>query len=208
MSAWPAWSPAESDYLEQLAGDVPFPELLRRMRDRGECEGWPVRTVAAIRKRMYVMGLECRARHGTWTTTGGAAELLGVPIDRVSKWLENRSTARILQPKRISQFHYVTRAGWRRLAQQRPELFGGISSDRLHALLEDRELAERVAAEHPLRRDDYRIRCLETGQVWASRSAAARELHVSIAAIALAMREGRAVTVLGMTFEALRKSAA
>jgi hypothetical protein len=51
---------------------------------------------------------------------------------------------------------------------------------------------------------DFRIRCVDTGEVWASCSAAARELHVSQAAISLAIRQRRAVMVLGLKFEALR----
>jgi hypothetical protein len=51
---------------------------------------------------------------------------------------------------------------------------------------------------------DWRVRCIETGQVWASCAAAARELHVSQAAVSLAIRQGRQLTALGMTFEALR----
>jgi DNA-binding transcriptional LysR family regulator len=48
---------------------------------------------------------------------------------------------------------------------------------------------------------------VETGQVWPSAVAAARELHVSQAAITLAMRQARPVRVLAMTFEALREVA-
>jgi hypothetical protein len=48
------------------------------------------------------------------------------------------------------------------------------------------------------------VRCVETGQVWPSAVKAAAELHITQAAITLAMRQGRPVASLGMTFEALR----
>jgi PAS domain-containing protein len=111
----------------------------------------------------------------------------------------------ILQPVWRGKFRYVSRAAWRRLARQRPQALGGFSADRLFQLLEDRELAEQVASRYPRPRGDWRVRCVETGQVWPSAVKAAAELHVSQAAITLAMRQARPVRVLGMRFEALRE---
>jgi hypothetical protein len=99
----------------------------------------------------------------------------------------------------------VSRQNWRRLARERPQALGGFDADRLFALLEDRELAEEVANRYPRPRGDWRVRCVETGQIWPSAVSAARELHVSQAAITLAMRQARPVRVLAMTFEALRE---
>jgi hypothetical protein len=81
---------------------------------------------------------------------------------------------------------------------------GGFSADALFSLLEDRDLAEAVATAHPRPMGDWRVRCVETGQIFSSCGAAARELHVTQACISLAIRQARPVTALGMTFEALR----
>jgi hypothetical protein len=85
-----------------------------------------------------------------------------------------------------------------------PRVLGGFSADVLFALLEDRDLAESVAAAHPRPMGDWRVRCIETGQIFSSCGAAARELHVTQACISLAIRQARPVAALGMTFEALR----
>ena len=89
-----------------------------------------------------------------------------------------------------------------------PRVLGGFSSDSLFALLEDRDLADAVAAAYPRPMGDWRVRCVETGQIWPSCGAAARELHVSQAAVSLAIRQRRQLTALGMTFEALRGAGA
>ena len=206
MSAWPEWGEAETEYLERLAEDVPFPDLVQRMQNQAVRNGWPVRGRRGILTRLQRMGYRGRARSGLWTTSGGVAEILGCPTDRVSKWLRNEQIREILQPKRIGRFSYVERRAWRRLAQERPSLLSGYSVDALFLLLEDRELAESVASGCHTGPKDYRIRCIEDGRLWPSATAAAQELHVSRTTITLAIKHRRPVAALGLTFEALRQA--
>lgn len=208
MTSAPFWTPAETAALEQLAGDVPLLELVRRYRRIANPAGWPHRSRHAIQLKMVKMGLPVRVNAGEWVTTGGAAEILGCPGCRVEAWLRRPKTAAILQPIIRGKNRYITRAAWRRLARERPAVLGGYGADRLFLLLEDRELAESVAARYPRRSGDWRVRCCETGKVWPSARRAAAELHVSRQAITLAIRERRPVMVLGMRFEALREGVA
>lgn len=201
----PRWSHVESEFLESLAGDLPLREILRRYRMWAGRAGWPVRSHRGIQQRLTRMGHDARVRTGEWVTTGGAAEILGCPGTRVEAWFRTRRNQEILQPIWRGAFRYVSRQNWRRLARERPQALGGFDADRLFALLEDRELAEEVANRYPRPRGDWRVRCVETGQVWPSAVKAAAELHVSQAAITLAMRQGRPVRVLGMRFQALRE---
>lgn len=203
----PRWTRAEADFLESLAGQYPIREIAGRYRRMATIEGWPFRSNQAVHLKMVRMGYRTRVRAGEWVTTGGAADLLGCPCARVEAWLRFKRNREILRPVWRGAFRYVSRRSWRRLARQRPQALGGFSADRLFALLEDRDLAEQVAARYPRPRGDWRIRCLETGREWPSAVVAARELHVSQAAITLAMREGRPVRALGMTFKALREAA-
>jgi hypothetical protein len=200
----PRWTQPEIDHLESLAGDVPFPTLLRSMHYKATAEGWPPRTDKAIVMRMRRSRQFCRARTGEWTTTYGAGEILGCPGTRVEAWLKRKPIAKILDPQWTGGTRYINRRSWRRLAKQMPRVLGGFSSDALFLLLEDRDLADAVAAAHPRPMGDWRVRCVETGQIWQSCGAAARELHVSQAAVSLAIRQHRQLTALGMTFEALR----
>ncbi len=204
VSFQPRWTPAETDYLESLAGEYPMKEIGRRYRRHAGLEGWPKRTDKAIQLKLTALGHPTRVRAGEWLTTGGAADLLGCSCARVEAWFRSKRNSEILNPQWRGKFRYVSRRNWRKLARQRPQALGGFSADQLFALLEDRELAEQVAARYPRPRGDWRVRCIETGQVWPSAVKAAAELHVSQSAIIIAMRRGMPVRVLGMTFEALR----
>ena len=204
MTHPPLWTQPELDHLESLAGDVPFPTLLRSMHYKATVEGWPPRTDKAIVMRMRRSKLFARARTGEWTTTYGAGEILGCPGTRVDAWLKRPPIARILDPQTTGGTRYINRRSWRRLAKQMPRVFGGFSADALFLLLEDRDLSDAIAQQHPRPMGDWRVRCIETGQIFSSCGAAARELHVTQACISLAIRQRRTVAALGMTFEALR----
>jgi hypothetical protein len=204
MTTAPRWTAAEADYLESLAGELPLMEIGRRYRRHAGLEGWPKRTDRAIEMKLVRLKLPVRVRAGEWLTTGGVADILGCPCTRVEAWFRPKRNREILRPQWRGAFRYVSRRNWRRLARRRPQALGGFSADRLYGLLEDRELAQQVAARYPRPRGDWRVRCVETGQVWPSAVKAAAELHITQAAITLAMRQGRPVASLGMTFEALR----
>jgi hypothetical protein len=206
----PRWTAAEIDYLSELAG-LPVILLARRFQRRARAQGWPPRTAKAIHIKLGKLGLaghgRSRTRADDLVSSGGAAQILGCPSDRVSRWMEEPALLPILRPVWGGHRRYVSREGWRRLARQRPDVLGGFGADRLFELLEDRELADAVAAAHPYQRTDYRIRCVETGRIWANATAAARELFISHSAIGLAIAEGRAVASLGLRFERLRGAA-
>ena len=204
MSYPPRWSAAENEYLDQLIGDYPFPVLVRRMKIAATANGWPPRTDKAISQRIRRTGQACSARHGDWTTTGGAGEILGCPGSRVEAWLRRKCIRDLLEVRTVGHVQYIERRGWRRLARLMPRVLGGFSADVLFLLLEDRELADAVAAAHPRPIGDWRVRCVETGQVFASAGAAAIEHHMSQAAISMAIRRGRPVPTRGLTCEALR----
>ena len=207
MTQYTRWTAAEADFLEQLAGEVPFPTLLRRMKIAATQHGWHPRSEKAITMRLFEMRLIRRSRYGEWTTTYGVGQILQCPGYRVAGWLRQKKVREILNPRTIGGIRYVSRQSWRRLAREMPQVLSGFSGDALFLLVEDRELADAVAAQHPRPISDHRIRCIETGQAWPSCAAAARDLHVTRAAISCAIRERRAVRVLGMTFEALRQAA-
>jgi hypothetical protein len=198
------WSQDEIDHLETLTGDVPFAVLVKSMRCAARQHGWPVRSAKSIATRMTRTDQHRRARTGEWTSSYGAAEILGCPGSRVNEWIRQPKIREVLDPRVVGTCRYVTRASWRRLARVIPRVLGGFSADALFLLLEDRQLAESVAAQYPQTMGDWRIRCVETGQIWPSCCAAARELNVSRNAISKAILNARPVWCLGMTFEALR----
>jgi len=202
------WSAEEAAFLAELVGDQPLACVAVAYRREARRRGWPLRTVQAIKDRARRQGQHVGCRAGEWLTTGGAAELLGVPLKRITYWLERPAKAAALQAKRVGGNWFISRAGFRRLARRMPETFGGIDRARLLALFEDVELAEQVAARYPMGRTDYRVRCVETGRVWRSCAAAGRHYHVSARAMAEAIQRGRPVLSLGLSFVALRQEKA
>lgn len=198
------WAPDEAAYLEELAGEVPWPEVLRRWKRRAKQRGWPVRTNHCLELRARRCGLPQRARVGEFTTPYGAGELLGCSGERVDSWLRDPELFEILAPRFEGRRRYISRRAWRRLAEQRPDVLGGFGADALFLLLEDRDLADAVASRHPIGRGDYRVRCVDTGRIWPSCSAVAREYFLTPSAVSLAVRRGRRLSV-GLLLEALRK---
>jgi hypothetical protein len=201
------WTTAESEYLERYAGQEPFADLVRRYQAAARQHGWPMRSKSAIIQRLHRMGLQARCRHGDWLTYYAVGELLGCSGDRVAGWSRKAAVRELLKPRWRGKGWYVRRDNWRRLAKKMPQILGGFDADALYLLLEDRDLAEQVAAEHRTTLGDWRVRCIETGRMYSSCSAAARELHVDHTTINLAIRQRRPVAALGMTFEQVRGAA-
>jgi hypothetical protein len=185
------WSPEELAYLNEIGESLPLGMLIYRFRRRADARGWPARTNGAIANKAFKLGLRSRdnrVRADDLTSPGGAAQILRCLPDRVSKWFDDPSLAPILRPVASRNVRYVNRAGWRRLARERPDVLGGF------------------AVAYPCQRKDYRIRCIETGRIWPSASHAAKEFFVTFSAICYAIRERRPVTVLGLTFERVRNT--
>lgn len=200
------WTEPEVQFLNDHGEFLPLAILIRRFQAHASAEGWPPRTAKAIHLKLLKLGCPTsRIRADDLMSPGAVAAILGCSAGRVIHWIVVNTA--LLRPTWGGRRRYVSRESWRRLARQKPEVLGGFGADRLFELLEDRELADAVAAAHPYQRTDYRIRCVETGRIWANATAAARELFVSHSAIGLAIAEGRAVASLGLRFERLRGAA-
>jgi hypothetical protein len=208
MSQYPSWTPPEAAYLDQLVGDLPFPELVGRYQRQAERQGWPSRSASAIQQRLVRTRQSGRARMGECLTSGGIAEILACPHSRVNAWLKRPKVCDVIKPRKVGAFWYIERRALRRLAREMPQVLGGFGVDALFQLLEDRELAEEVCRQCPSHWGDKRIRCIETGRVWPSCSAAAEALHVDYTTISLAIKQRRPVRVLGLRFERVRQPAA
>jgi len=205
------WSPEELAYLAEHDGNMPFAMVADSFRRQALEQGWPIRSRSAISNMRYKLGctnpMKTTMRVGELTTTGGAALILGCSQKRILKIVTNPLNRSFLQVIWTGTMRYISREGWRRLAKERPKALAGFDPDRLFQLLEDRDLAEDVAARHPLPPGCHSIRCIETSQRWDSAAAAAAELFVSPSGINDAIRERRPVTVLGLTFERVRGGA-
>ena len=206
------WSPEELAYLAEHDSNMPFAMVADSFYRQALEQGWPIRSRSAISNMRYKLGytnpMNTTMRVGELVTTGGAALILGCSRKRILRIATNPLNGSFLQVIWTGTMRYISREGWRRLARERPKALAGFDPDRLFQLLEDRDLAEDVAARHPLPPGCHSIRCIETSQRWDSAAAAAAELFVSPSGINDAIRERRQVAVLGLTFERVRGGAA
>jgi len=190
------WSEAEDEYLMGLAGDLPMPLLQAAWAAEAGKHGWRNRNAHALRTRIYRLGC-LSTPTGKWMTVSG---LLGLGIHRktISDWLTQGVIPSVLTGGR--NLRYFKRSDVRALARREPWRFGGCDADELFMVLENRELADRIAAEYPFRQSTSTpVRCLDTGRVWPSAAAAAKAMYCTQQALNDGLREGR--RVVGMRWE-------
>ncbi len=186
----PRWGPAETDRLDYLAGNVPFPLIPAAYNEWAVKHEHPKRSANAIHQRARRQRLTTRV-FGDWLTTGVIAKTLGVANSMPRRWIRGEGLP-------AKQLHhgawrpwYVRRCDLVALARRRPELFGGIGRGRLAQLLENEQLADAIAAAHTRRANTpKRVRCVESGRVFVSIRDAARTVFVSRQLIQIAIRTG------------------
>lgn len=157
--------------------------------------GFANRTPAAIDRFVSKRLGESFRPYGDWLSTGQAAATLEVHVERVARWIYKGWLPAHRFPQkgqeRRRRHWYFRRESVVRLARERPELFRGIPVDRLALLLEDADLARAIARDwstDPIQA--RRIVNLDTGQVYANASHAARAHYVTNKAILQALRRG------------------
>jgi hypothetical protein len=204
------WSAPEIEQALTLAGDVPWPLLPLLYNRWAKANNHPRRTEPALRLRVDASGCSTTAV-GSWLTAGSVATILGLHPSTASEWAAR--WPQILQPyqpaskpgaKRRGRV-YLRRDRIRAFARQHPEQFGGIALDRLLMLLEQEPLAIAIAEAYPRRplqlaEQTKPVRCVDTGEVFPSRMAAARACHITSTSIG-AVAKGRGHTAAGYRWE-------
>ena len=181
------WSAVELEALEDLAGNVPSDRLPEDFRQWAMQHGYPPRTTYAIRTMLNRMGLTSKSI-GDWVSIGVVCDLLGVGRDTPTRWVERQW---VDSYRNSRNWRYFCRSDLRRMARERPAVFGGIAPERLYLLLEDRQLSESIAQRFTRRAMQPRPICaLETGWRYPSIRAAAARVYCSRQAIQYAIRSG------------------
>lgn len=184
-----AWNDDEIDALLSLVGDVPRPLLVQAYNNWAAHHNRPHRTLSAIRNKAREFGLSFRPR-GTWLTDVEIARVLNIPRRRVERWARTYDD---FPRRRIGGGSYIYRPHLVRWLKDRPWLAGGVSQSDLFCLLEDEDLAEYIATTYPYPPTSVPVRCLTTGKVYPSATAAANAIHVVRTAVEVAIKENRAV---------------
>lgn len=213
MTRPPRWTAAETEHLLGLAGDYPWPMLPLLYNRWAKANGYPRRTEVALRLRIDDQGGALTAV-GAWITTGSIATTLGIHHATPAYWCQRHPT--ILQPfqrkpdprskRQRGGYIYVRRDRLRAFGRQCPDQLGGLPLGPLVMVLEDANLAERILEAYPNRPQrasvPVPVRCVDTGQVFPSQTAAGAACHISPSAIGEACR-GRNKTAAGFRWERL-----
>lgn len=184
------WSEAELSQLEMFAGDMPRATAINTYRSWAAKNGMPRRTETAIEGAIYRHGMSLRAT-GRWLTMSNIAAQLGITHECPQRWV----TQGLLSATRIGKcarmVSYVRRRDLVAFARAHPQSLGGVERSRLVMVLEDEALADAIVANHS-RRPWHRkpVRCVESGRIWPTVRAAAKEVFVTRQAITYALRTG------------------
>lgn len=149
--------------------------------------GYPVRTRKALQKKASSLRITDKSS-GDWVSTGYVCAVLGVTLFTPRYWTDVKGVPCY---RGVCNRRFFRRSDLRKLAKQQPSLFAGISADKLFLLLEDRPLADGIAARFPRRAMDPKpVRAVETGRRYPSIRAAAEHVNVSHHSIQQAIRIG------------------
>lgn len=191
------WHRDEIEELKRLAGETPFDDVVRRHRRWAKRAGFPPRTAEGLAKQLGKMGLSYRPE-GDWIAIATIRRITGRGSKAIQGWIRaggmrvgGRAGTRCLWRRQIVQ-----------LAKQRPHLFAGIDRPALMYLLEDEDLAESIARDHPQRQACWNhgraVIVVEMGRRFESMAAAAKACYLERHGVARAVREGRSAG--GYTF--------
>lgn len=204
-----AWSQQDLDALLGYLNDMPTRLVVLTHNQWARANGRPVRTADAITGKVRAMGLDRRST-GRWITTGTIASYLGCGHQRVYYWISkarcgSKGLAGRLMARRFpvkpynfrkataSRRHlwWVSRADLRDFALRNPGLFAHLDRATVIELLDHEATADQVLATAPANRGLSKpVRCVETGQVYESISAAGRAVFASRGSLMQALRSG------------------
>ena len=183
----PRWSAREMEMLEQMLVDHPYKRVPNVYNAWAVQAGFVLRTGLAIRRKAASLRVMDKAS-GDWVSAGYICAVLDVSLTTPKYWA-NRHEIPCYQDGRRRR--YFQRSVLRSAARKQPEIFGGISADRLFLLLEDRDLADGIAARFTRRGADPKpVRAIETGWLYPSITAAAKRMGVRHSSIYKAINNG------------------
>jgi hypothetical protein len=183
------WSRTELDYLERMAGNVPRQALLKAYNCWAGSAGKPLRTFGAIESKLSRAKVSTKAE-GDTVTVSLIAETLGINPTSVRKWCQQG----LLAASHCGAWWYIRRRDLVAFAKARPDLFCRFPVPKLVVLLENRPLAERIAASGCRPRGlGRRTVLIETGRVFRSAGEAARTVGVRSTDVRCGIRYGYAV---------------
>jgi len=174
------WSEEELNLLQECVGEVPWPLIESTYSKNAIQNGFNGRTLAAIKHKVYELGL---SRHsvGQWIRSTTISKFLGVSNSTVVRWIRSgKLRAKQFKDGRKGSAFYVKRPWIRQFCQENPHVFSGHDVATLTSLLDSESLAQQLSSMHlPQRQSSVKVLCVETGRIFQSMHKAASAVFTS-----------------------------
>lgn len=187
---FPAWREAEIKLVEQLSGQCPFPEIVRRLHFLAVRRGWQPRTEAAIRSFMSLQGYTRKCSFDNFTAAE-LARILGVLPNTVHNWRRHGG----LPCQRVYKTQLAIKLkDFKRWAAQNPHYLARVEHDRLMWLLEDAALVNLICNTKPSPLGKpIPVKRVDTGEIYPSQKQAAIKNYLDKTTLSKAMQGKRFV---------------
>ena len=186
------WDQREIQLLKELAESMPLEILVRTFNIQNTGQGFKERSAHSIKNKLSHLGYLFEPTY-KYLSTHDLAKALGVHKNIIKYWIA-RGLRGTKNRAVVGSPQYFTPENVRKFARDHMAYFGGFKRINLFFVLEDQELVDEILTKYPKRYvptcQPKRVRCIETGQVYPSQTAAARAVHVTTTAVSRAIRKG------------------
>jgi hypothetical protein len=186
------WTKGEVEIIEQLSVSMPPKRLYLTYCRMAAAQGFPKRTEASFRSKLRLMGIPLMPEID-WYKLDQLAQIFNTTRHMVFKLIKQGLKAE-KESEHRNQPWYVSRAELKRFARKKPGLFRNFNKDGLFVVFEDEKLIDLILEQpivfQPNRYNPTPVKCVETGNVYASYRAAGKAVFVDGSAIHKAAKEG------------------
>ena len=178
----PRWEDTAKQWLQENAGSIPYPDLIKRFNQMASIRGWQRRTERGIRKQLSILGLPQRCIDENLSFAGWG-QAFNIRKERVMTWerkglvVRRNGVRTIINSKSMGTFLVA-----------HPEEAWGIERWRLAGALGD-DVANEICTNRPNHNRGPRpVICITTGIRYPHAKAAGDTYFVSRDAIAFACK--------------------
>lgn len=182
------WTQEEIKYLASIETLAPAIKTIARYQKYAKENGWPDRSAAAIRWRIYQRHGTSRVNEACWRLSQ-IAEILGVKFGRVRSWVRTQK----LRTTKAGPLHIVSKKQIRAFARSHPQLLSDSDWAAIAYLLDDEKLATAIKQIPPSNQKTRAIKVYDptSGEIYPSLYAASKDLSVSQTTVRSWARAGR-----------------